>query len=318
MIARKIILIVGSRKDPHVRGVRDDLLCLGAQPIILDRYSTSDTLTINPKSNSIVIEAVEGTVDCRDLTGAWWRLKPMESWNPSIAADQVAREFAAREWTSTLFSLPFLVDWVKWVNPFPAHITASYKPLQLKLAHDIGLSIPETIISNSFNHVCREVTNHRESIYKQLSGFRFPPDQFIFTNKISNADLCGEEESIRRCQSIFQELIAKKVEWRITVIGDNVFSVRIESQKFDDTKVDWRRAQLANMYAADRLPADLEMRILDLHKQLGLTYGAYDLIESITGDAIFLECNPGGQWAWLENATGLPITRSLAAQLLSS
>jgi hypothetical protein len=104
----------------------------------------------------------------------------MESWNPSITGDQVAREFAARE-------LPFLVDWVKWVNPFPAHITASYKPLQLKLAHDIGLSIPETIISNSFNHVCQEVTKYRESIYKQLSGFRFPPDQFIFTNKINNA-----------------------------------------------------------------------------------------------------------------------------------
>jgi hypothetical protein len=72
------------------------------------------------------------------------------------------------------------------------------------------------------------------------------------------------------------------------------------------------------MYAADRLPVDLETRILRLHKQLGLIYGAYDLIESVTGDVFFLECNPGGQWAWLENATGLPITRSLAAQLLSS
>jgi hypothetical protein len=44
MIARKIILLVGSLKDPHVQGVRDDLLRLGAQPIILDRYSTTDTL----------------------------------------------------------------------------------------------------------------------------------------------------------------------------------------------------------------------------------------------------------------------------------
>ena len=232
MIARKIILLVGGRKDPHVQGVRDNLLCLGAQPIILDRYSATDTLTIKSKSASIVIEAVEGTVDCCDLAGAWWRLKPMEFWNPSITGDQVAREFAAREWTSTLFSLPFLVNWVKWVNPSPAHIIASYKPLQLKLARDVGFSIPETIISNSFNHVCQELAKYRESVYKQLSGFRFPPDQFIFTNKINNAELCGEEESIRRCPSIFQEFIAKKVEWRITVIGDNVFSVRIESQRF--------------------------------------------------------------------------------------
>ncbi|MEU9831686.1 hypothetical protein AB0D67_09090 [Streptosporangium sp. NPDC048047] len=31
---------------------------------------------------------------------------------------------------------------------------------------------------------------------------------------------------------------------------------------------------------------------------------------------VFLECNPNGQWGWLEDATGLPIAAALAGLLL--
>ncbi|GAA5764612.1 hypothetical protein [Streptosporangium roseum] len=53
-----------------------------------------------------------------------------------------------------------------------------------------------------------------------------------------------------------------------------------------------------------------------LHRRGGLSFGAFDF--GLTGDGIpvFLECNPNGQWGWLEDATGLPIAAAIAALLL--
>lgn len=44
---------------------------------------------------------------------------------------------------------------------------------------------------------------------------------------------------------------------------------------------------------------------------LGLTYGAIDLIEDEQDVFWFLECNPNGQWAWIEQRTQLPIASAI-------
>jgi hypothetical protein len=31
---------------------------------------------------------------------------------------------------------------------------------------------------------------------------------------------------------------------------------------------------------------------------------------------VFLECNPNGQWLWIEDATGLEISKAIAAALI--
>ncbi len=41
--------------------------------------------------------------------------------------------------------------------------------------------------------------------------------------------------------------------------------------------------------------------------QLGLTYGAFDFIRMPDGNLIFLELNPTGEWAWLEEKLHLPM-----------
>src|SRR5581483_6573908 len=59
-----------------------------------------------------------------------------------------------------------------WVNPLDAQRTASFKPLQLHIAREVGLSVPPTLISNEpeavrafFFEVC-----HEQMIYKTLHG----------------------------------------------------------------------------------------------------------------------------------------------------
>lgn len=66
-----------------------------------------------------------------------------------------------------------------------------------------------------------------------------------------------------------------------------------------------------------RLDTDLyphETRV-DLRRDTALrsgSAGTIDLVLDEQGQIWFLEVNPNGQWAWLEEATGEPIAASLA------
>ena len=52
--------------------------------------------------------------------------------------------------------------------------------------------------------------------------------------------------------------------------------------------------------------------------ELGLVFGAVDLICTPSGEYVFLEVNPGGEWGMLERDLGLPISEAIAEALLSN
>lgn len=55
--------------------------------------------------------------------------------------------------------------------------------------------------------------------------------------------------------------------------------------------------------------------MLEFHEKAGLIFGAYDFLER-GDDVIFLECNPGGAWLWLEHSLGLNVCEHVARYLL--
>ena len=66
-----------------------------------------------------------------------------------------------------------------------------------------------------------------------------------------------------------------------------------------------------------RLPREVENSCIDLVQRLGLEFGAIDLIVRPDGRYTFLEINPNGQWAWLEEMTGLPFVETCSELLLN-
>ncbi|MFG2909502.1 hypothetical protein ACGF13_31115 [Kitasatospora sp. NPDC048286] len=64
----------------------------------------------------------------------------------------------------------------------------------------------------------------------------------------------------------------------------------------------------------DPLPeiAKAVIRMLDL---LEFPYGAFDFVVSPSGEWTFLEVNPNGQYGFVEQATGLPITAAICDYL---
>jgi hypothetical protein len=47
-------------------------------------------------------------------------------------------------------------------------------------------------------------------------------------------------------------------------------------------------------------------------REFGLAFGAFDFGITPKGEWIMFECNPFGQYGWLEDELGFPITAALA------
>ena len=65
------------------------------------------------------------------------------------------------------------------------------------------------------------------------------------------------------------------------------------------------------------LPNIITKHILTLMKTWKLKFAAIDMIVTPSGEYVFLEVNPNGQWGWIETLTGMPITDSLVELLLN-
>jgi glutathione synthase/RimK-type ligase-like ATP-grasp enzyme len=227
----------------------------------------------------------------------------------------IEEAFASREWMEVLRSLPGLLRELPWINAVANQARAGYKPLQLALAREVGLAYPETIITNSSTAILKGFDLGTPLVYKTLSSFIRPPDEIVFTNEVTREQIQNAEAEIAMAPCIFQRKLRKRHEVRVTIVGNRVFSIGIDSQSASVTEVDWRRDQGRAMYFRTELSREAKRSLLAFQRKMGLVFATYDFIITPEGEEVFLECNPGGQWLWLEEALGLDISSCLASAL---
>jgi len=190
------------------------------------------------------------------------------------------------------------------------------KLYQKKLALSCDLQIPETIISNSSidlnnNFKCEDL------IYKTLSSF-FTDKGVIYTNKVSKNDINDNSIAIALAPGIFQAFVEKQYELRITIVGEKMFIAKVDSNRNDKTKIDWRYNQSESMFKPGDLTIETQAKLINFHKKAGLKFATYDFIVDINGCEIFLECNSSGQWLFLGESMGAEITKEIASFMLTS
>ncbi|MEU1628068.1 hypothetical protein ABZ746_22585, partial [Streptomyces sp. NPDC020096] len=69
------------------------------------------------------------------------------------------------------------------------------------------------------------------------------------------------------------------------------------------------RRALAAPYPGD---AFRHSGVLAWLNHFGLNFGAFDFAVTPAGDWVMFECNPAGEWSWIQNKTGLPIAAAVA------
>ncbi len=149
-------------------------------------------------------------------------------------------------------------------------------------------------------------------VFIHISHFFFKS----FKSKIEKDDI----EKLKLSNSFpskYQANIKKSFDIRVTIIGNKIFPVEIHSQNHASSKIDWRKTEnLEIPHYKHKLPRDIEEKCLTLLKKFGLEFGAIDLILATDNNYYFLEINPNGQWAWIEERVGYKLTEALVDLLI--
>lgn len=95
------------------------------------------------------------------------------------------------------------------------------------------------------------------------------------------------------------------------VIGHHLYAVAIRAGGAT-AHVDWRADYDSLSYDDVDPPIDVQRGVHAVMDELGLANGAFDFVITPEGRWVFLEVNPGGQFGWLEDKTGVPLTVTLA------
>lgn len=228
------------------------------------------------------------------------------------AADRRFAQIEAERALAGLLSLPDIV----WINHPHRHILANSKPAQLAAARRLGLDIPTTLITNDPDEVRAFIARSPGPVvYKCFSqGLDLPAGQAQFTGVVTARE-SAKLDLIRTTPGVFQHYVEKAYEVRATVVGQQIFAGRIDSQAHADSQIDWRHRPFDMHPEPHVLPAEIADALLAFMREFGLLYGAFDLIVTPDGRYVFLEINPGGQYMWVEASTQLPITDALADAL---
>jgi len=248
------------------------------------------------------------------ITGAYFR-RPGAPVVPDTATDPGERAYIEAEWSSFLKSLYSRLEG-RWLNSPTKIFMAEDKPMQLLLAQEIGFHVPQAFVTNDI--LCaRAISALGQAIGKPLrqAVLAGETERVIFTSRLAEIE-DEQAEAIRLTPFIVQSEILKQYDVRVTVVGERVFATAIWSQDNEETITDWRKGSRPDLrHEKIVLDRRVERQCVKLVQRLGLRYGAIDLVCDQLGKLWFLEINPNGQWAWIENLTGYPIAAAIVDEL---
>jgi glutathione synthase/RimK-type ligase-like ATP-grasp enzyme len=311
-----VILIVTNRRD-HTADF--GVLEMQRRGVPYFRFNTEDfphaarsTIRFDGTGNAGHLTTSRGTVRFDDVQSVWFR-RPVMPKPADRIVDPSARHFSCVESLAYMEGLWKVLDCF-WVSRPDRVRTAESKLLQLKVAHQLGFSIPRTLVTSDPDEARDFLAATNKVVYKPLTQGRLEYEEgamLVFTNVVRDLH-ASELERVKYAPCLFQEYVPKRFEVRVTVFGTKVFATEIHSQATEEAKDDWRRSPARALpHRAHTLPHKIEAKSVRLVETLGLAFGAIDMVLTPQGDYVFLEINPNGQWAWIEQQTGQPMSRSL-------
>ncbi|KOT91477.1 hypothetical protein ADK86_22675 [Streptomyces sp. NRRL F-5755] len=221
--------------------------------------------------------------------------------------EQSAR-FAAQEARRGLGGVLGALPGCLYLSHPQAIARAEYKPAQLVAAIRAGLTVPATLITNDTREA-EQFCAERPAIYKPLHAGPYQVEgepAGIWAAPVGVEEIDG---AVSRSAHLFQARVPKEADVRAVVVGEQAFSARITAPP---GVVDWRAEYQNLIYEPVACPRETGGALKRFLATFGLNFGAFDFAVTADGTWWFLECNPNGQWAWLEDATALPITHAIA------
>jgi len=322
---QKKCLIISNPTDLHTQVVAKRLEEMDCQPVLFfpETLGSEQQITIanHPSLQAYLIPRSGSPIDLLDenIISVWFR-RPRPIDFSSFGLSSEAEEFSRDEWQHLLLGLYDLLETKLWVSAPEALDRCARKISQLRTAQTLGFRVPQTVFTSHRPHMKEAFDGWcRKAIAKPLGrGWVVEGDQvsFVMTNMLDQDHLDNEQFSPNISPITMQEYVNKMYELRVTVVGNVVMPVKIDSQQSEISRIDWRRYDMANTpYTPYELPESIEEKCRKLLRHYGLNFGAIDMIRTPNGEYVFLEINGNGQFLWIEEATNIDISGQMALLL---
>ncbi|WP_395245229.1 MvdC/MvdD family ATP grasp protein [Agromyces sp. MMS24-K17] len=306
-----MILVVAGHDDEHAEAVVARLDELGRHVVRLDPGELAEGASLElgfggGHHPELRLRTAAEDIDLNRAGVGWWRrLTPRRAGRDRIADLTAARE--SREVVDGVVA-SLAVD---WLNPPSAEVTARRTLLQWTIAAELGFVLPRTIVT-------RDPARARAFVLEAgaagviTKSLRTRADGVRDTHLLEASDLVALDR-VRDVPTLLQEYI-EGTDLRVTVVGDEVFTVEVDASA-DARPWDARRGAGASAIRRTELPGSLGEALVGLVHRLGLGYATVDLRLTPESRHVFLDLAPEGAWMFAERGAGVPITDAVARAL---
>ena len=321
------VLVITNDHDEHADAVIAEL---DRRAVPVFRFHPEEF----PDACSISIEIRDGRIDgelrtarqrvaFHDICAAWYRrsrrlFAPLPSLNFQMGD---LENFVKVQSSATLTALFASLETL-WVGqPFKLR-RADVKALQFAAASKAGLLTPATLISNDPERAAAfvEALGDADCAIKPLIATRVDGEEGSRLPLTTTLPRGHTLDSVALAPTILQPYIAKAYELRCVVLGDKIFTAKLNSQDHESTRKDWRAGIPGQGDVAHEvfdLPERVQAALHRLLRSFEINFASIDMIVTPEGEFVFLDLNPNGQWLWLEEQLGLPLVASMADLLMT-
>ena len=319
----KQVLILTQPTDLHALAVGEALRRKGADAVL---WFTTDfpargeeTVALDGGGLTIRLDGPELQVP-RLAADTVWRRRPGHLLEDDVfhPAD---REFANLQ--ALIFRqglLDTMLPDAFWVNPQAAAKRAQHKMVQQAAAAALGFPVPDTLYTNSPRAI-RDFLRRQGGriVYKVFHGSTWRHEEKTwtpFTSLVTEADLVGDE-LLRGVPGIYQAVVPKAHELRVTVMGRCVMGAKLLSQETEHGRLDWRKSYGELRMEPTAIAPGVREFCFRLMRELGIVFGCFDFVVTPAGETVFIEVNEMGQFLFVEAYTGLPLLDAFCDFLLA-
>jgi hypothetical protein len=191
-----------------------------------------------------------------------------------------------------------------WVSHPDATRRAENKLVQLRAARGAGFRIPKTLVSQNPTRI-REFAASQggKIVVKSLTN----TNHAALTAAVVTEEVLSVDRALRLSPAIYQELIPGTRHLRVHGFGDEFHAALITCEQLD-----WRYHLADATIEEYTLPQSVRSALSKVLRTLGLRMGIFDLKITASGELVWLEVNPQGQFLFIEGLSDMALTNRLA------
>lgn len=289
------ILVWGASGDPPTMAILRELAVRGVPHRFLNQGKLRGARFVSSANANLHRLEMEGQAIELETIGAVYA-RPAE--NREGSRESVCLERQLYAWMEMTAA--------RVVNRPSSASSNDSKPYQAERIRAHGFVVPPTLVTTSPQDVREFVERHSQVICKSAGRIRSTVAR-LDASELDNLD------AVRHCPTQFQAYVSG-VDWRVHVIGDEVFACEIHCAA--DDYHDAPELGVALEIKAATLPGQVAARCRSLARSLDLVLAGIDLRRDAQGVWHCFEVNPSPAFTYFEQVTGQPLTAAIAQLLI--